>query len=114
MRVWDSLTFESLRLFGPVARLRADGDEQGISEIILGPEKHVVYAAIGSRVMAWMAGPVGKNDRGPRGRNIRGKKVRGERGGGVKYHREYTLRFISVRIHFKNRRRTNGAPRSHF
>ena len=61
-KYWDSLNLGLLRSFpSPGARLRAGGEWAGVSNIIL--ERDFVIISVGSRVLAWRAGPVGS--RGP-------------------------------------------------
>lgn len=57
VKVWDSFTFTLLRTFSsPAARPPVGGEWDGVSQIIL--ERDLVVVSVGSRVMAWRAGPV--------------------------------------------------------
>jgi WD40 repeat protein len=80
--VWDGLTFEHLRSFAsPVPRrdrgVHGDGRERDeVSQILLGPEKEMLFVAVGDRLLAWRAGPVGKSGPGGvRGRHAPGSRV---------------------------------------
>ncbi|KZP27980.1 hypothetical protein FIBSPDRAFT_780494 [Athelia psychrophila] len=57
VKVWDSFTFIPLRTFpSPAARPSVGGEWDGVSQIVL--EKDLLVVSVGSRVMAWRAGPV--------------------------------------------------------
>lgn len=95
-RVWDGLTFEHLRSFAsPVPQhghgAHGDGRErEAVSQILVGPEKEVLLVAVGDRVMAWQAGPVGKNGSGGvRGRHAPGSRLNRKRHTAAKYVREW-------------------------
>jgi WD40 repeat protein len=102
--VWDGLIFEHLRSFAsPVPRrghgVHGDGRErEAVSQILMGPEKEVLLVAVGDRVLAWCAGPVGKNGSGGvRGRHAPGSRVNKKtRHTAAKYLREW----ISIRHTF--------------
>lgn len=79
--VWDGLTFDYLRSFpSPVPR-RSHGvhrdarEREAVSQILVGPEKEVLLVAVGDRVLAWRAGPAGKNSPG----GVRGRHTSGSR-----------------------------------
>jgi WD40 repeat protein len=58
IKIWDSLTFAPLRSFpSPGARPPSGGEWDGVAHIIL--ERDLLVVSVGSRVMAWRAGPVG-------------------------------------------------------
>ncbi|KAK7000703.1 WD40-repeat-containing domain protein [Favolaschia claudopus] len=90
-KVWDALTLEHLRTFPtPMPRRRVvipDADDPAVRQILLGPEKEVLFVAVGDRVMAWRAGPVPKG--GFRTRGAAGKKK--ERSGTSKYHQQLEM-----------------------
>lgn len=74
-KYWDSLNLALLRSFSsPGARPRAGGEWDGVGNILL--EKDLAVISVGSRVLAWRAGPAGS--RGPqisKGKGVkRGKK----------------------------------------
>ena len=59
IKVWDALTFASLRSFpSPAARPFPGGDWDPVSQILLEPDTLLV--SVGSRVLAWKAGPVSR------------------------------------------------------
>ena len=60
IKVWDALTFASLRSFpSPAARPFPGGDWDPVSQILLEPDTLLV--SVGSRVLAWKAGPVSRS-----------------------------------------------------
>ncbi|KAF7967108.1 hypothetical protein HWV62_35873 [Athelia sp. TMB] len=71
VKVWDSFTFVALRTFSsPAARPPVGREWDGVSQIIL--ERDLLIASVGSRVMAWRAGPVSR-----RGQSvIKGKQTK--------------------------------------
>lgn len=75
VKIWDTLTFEPLRSFTSVGpKPPVGGEWDGVSSIIL--ENDLVFASIGSRVMAWKAGPVGDHRRNKKTQHIaRSKKA---------------------------------------
>jgi len=70
VKAWDSLSFEPLRAFAsPAARPAVGGEWDGVGQILL--ERDVLVASVGSKVLAWKAGPV-THDKG----NVKGKQSR--------------------------------------
>ncbi|KAI1795404.1 hypothetical protein LXA43DRAFT_882120 [Ganoderma leucocontextum] len=60
IKAWDALTFVPLRSFpSPAARPFAGGEWDPVSQILLEPD--AVIVSVGSRVLAWKAGPVGRS-----------------------------------------------------
>lgn len=60
IKAWDALTFAPLRSFpSPAARPFAGGEWDPVSQILL--ERDALIVSVGSRVLAWKAGPVGKS-----------------------------------------------------
>ena len=60
-KYWDSFSLALLRSFSsPGARPRAGGEWDGVSNIIL--ERDLVIISVGSRILAWRAGPAGNRD----------------------------------------------------
>ncbi|PIL26226.1 hypothetical protein GSI_11981 [Ganoderma sinense ZZ0214-1] len=60
IKVWDSLTLGPLRSFpSPAARPFPGGDWDPVSQILL--ESDALMVSVGSRVLAWKAGPVGRS-----------------------------------------------------
>ncbi|EJF60236.1 hypothetical protein DICSQDRAFT_147933 [Dichomitus squalens LYAD-421 SS1] len=60
IKAWDALTFAPLRSFpSPAARPFAGGEWDPVSQILL--ERDAMIVSVGSRVLAWKAGPVGKS-----------------------------------------------------
>ncbi|KZT67887.1 hypothetical protein DAEQUDRAFT_375983 [Daedalea quercina L-15889] len=75
VKAWDSLTLAHLRTFpSPGTRPAAGGEWDGVNQILL--ERTELLASVGSRVMTWQAGPVGKHDK------AKGKQVRAIRNSG--------------------------------
>lgn len=83
LKVWDSLTLAPLRSFSsPGARPPVGGEWDGVGQIIL--ERDLVIISVGSRVMAWRAGPVSH-----RGQSvIKGKQIRRVKHAVAKGYRE--------------------------
>jgi len=78
VKVWDALSVAHLRTFpSPSARPTADGERDGVNQILL--ERTVLLVSVGSKVMAWQAGPVGKHDKA----HAKGKQVRAVRNAGL-------------------------------
>lgn len=82
VHVWDALTFDHLRSFmSPVPRVHRRGataqaeerDRKVVTQILIGPEKDVLMASIGDRVLAWKAGPVLANGSGVKSRHSTGE-----------------------------------------
>ena len=75
VKVWDTLTFELLRSFSSVAPRPVVGGEWDIvSAIIL--ERDLLLVSIGSRIMAWKAGPVRDHRSSKKSQHVaRSKKV---------------------------------------
>ncbi|KAK7005832.1 WD40-repeat-containing domain protein [Favolaschia claudopus] len=90
-KVWDALTLEHLRTFpSPMPRKRVvvpEADDPAVRQILLGPEKEVLFVAVGDRVMAWRAGPVPKGGFRTRGAVAKTK----ERSGTSKYHQQLEM-----------------------
>ncbi|KAI0669035.1 WD40-repeat-containing domain protein [Trametes maxima] len=84
--VWDALTFAPLRSFAsPAARPTTGADWDGVSQILL--DRDVLMVSVGSRVMAWKAGPVGRP-----GMHGKGKTVRATRSSGTaKWHQQLEM-----------------------
>ncbi len=60
VNVWDALTFAHLRSFAsPAARPFPGGEWDPVSQILLEPDTMLV--SVGSRVLAWKAGPAGRS-----------------------------------------------------
>ncbi|RPD53649.1 hypothetical protein L226DRAFT_459056 [Lentinus tigrinus ALCF2SS1-7] len=60
VKAWDALTFAPLRTFAsPSSRPLAGGEWDPVYQILL--ERDVVIVSVGSKVLAWKAGPVGKH-----------------------------------------------------
>ncbi|TFK81181.1 hypothetical protein K466DRAFT_502600 [Polyporus arcularius HHB13444] len=60
VKAWDALTFAPLRTFAsPSSRPLAGGEWDPVSQILL--ERDAVVVSVGNKVLAWKAGPVGKN-----------------------------------------------------
>ncbi|KAH9921650.1 uncharacterized protein B0H18DRAFT_1020662 [Fomitopsis serialis] len=75
VKAWDALSLAHLRTFpSPSARPTVDGERDGVTQILL--ERTVLLASVGSKVMAWQAGPVGKA-------HAKGKQVRAVRNAGL-------------------------------
>jgi WD40 repeat protein len=109
--IWDGLTFEHLRSFAsPVPRMRGahrDGGErerEAVSQILVGPEKEVLLVAVGDRVLAWRAGPVGRNGSGGvRNRHLPEGKVNRrtrERHTAAKYISKFLSLFLIYNLMF--------------
>jgi WD40 repeat protein len=84
IKIWDALTFTLLRSFpSPGARPPTGGEWDGVGQIIL--QRDLLIISVGSRVMAWRAGPVGN-----RGQSTwKGKSVkRTKKNGATKGYRE--------------------------
>ncbi|KAI0776625.1 ARP2/3 complex 16 kDa subunit (p16-Arc)-domain-containing protein [Trametes elegans] len=83
VRVWDSLTFAPLRVFSsPAARPATGAEWDGVSQIVL--DRDTMMVSVGSRVMAWKAGPVGRHGKG--------KTVRSARSNGTaKWHQQLEM-----------------------
>ncbi|TFY68099.1 hypothetical protein EVJ58_g1187, partial [Rhodofomes roseus] len=78
IKVWDSLSLTHVRTFSsPGARPAVGGEWDGVSQIVL--ERTVLLASVGSRVMAWQAGPVGKHDKA----HAKGKQAKASRNSGL-------------------------------
>ncbi|KAI0705975.1 hypothetical protein C8T65DRAFT_577409 [Cerioporus squamosus] len=60
VKAWDALTFEPLRTFAsPSSRPLAGGEWDPVGQILL--ERDAMIVSVGNKVLAWKAGPVGKN-----------------------------------------------------
>lgn len=96
IKVWDSLTLAPLRSFpSPGFRPRAGGEWEGVGKIVL--EKDLLLVNVGSRVMAWKAGPV--TGRGPGA--LKGKSAkRGKKGALAKGYREFQALLLSRNIEY--------------
>ncbi|KAI8992769.1 WD40-repeat-containing domain protein [Trametes punicea] len=74
--VWDALTFALLRSFSsPAARPSTGAEWDGVSKILL--ERDTLVVAVGSRVMAWKAGPVGRPGMHGKGKTLRNARSSG-------------------------------------
>ncbi|KAF9463406.1 WD40-repeat-containing domain protein [Collybia nuda] len=94
MEVWDGLTFKHLRSFvSLVPRVRGRSaasqgeqrDKEAVTRILIGPEKEVLVASIGDRILAWKAGPVTGIGGGLKGRHSTGEAKRKKGQGIAKY-----------------------------
>ncbi|KAL6307349.1 WD40-repeat-containing domain protein [Sparassis latifolia] len=87
VKVWDSLTFAPLRAFAsPSSRPTVGGEWDGVSQILL--ERDVMVVSIGTKVMAWKAGPVGKHGTA----YMKGKQARAAKNAGVaKWHQQVEM-----------------------
>jgi WD40 repeat protein len=83
IKIWDSLSFSSLRSFpSPGARPPTGGEWDSVGQLVLA--RDLLIVSVGSRVMAWRAGPVGN-----RGQSIwKGKHKKLKKGTAAKGHRE--------------------------
>ncbi|OJT11102.1 hypothetical protein TRAPUB_12386 [Trametes pubescens] len=86
VKVWDALTCASLRTFAsPAARPSTGAEWDGVSQILL--DRDALMVSVGSRVMAWKAGPVGRP-----GMHGKGKTVRTAKQSGVaKWHQQLEM-----------------------
>lgn len=83
VKIWDSLTFAPLRCFSsPGAKPAVGGEWDVAGSIIL--QRDLLVVSVGSRVMAWRAGPV--NDRGKSAMRTKHGKFR--KNGPAKGYRE--------------------------
>ena len=68
VHVWDTLTFEHLRMFALPIYHNHGGcpgpENKPVSQILLGPERELLLVSVGDRVMVGKAGPVPKNGKG--------------------------------------------------
>ena len=108
VKVWDSLSLTHLRTFpSPSTRPAAGADWDGVSQILL--ERTVLLASVGSRVMAWQAGPISRHDK------AKGKQIRVVRNSGLaKWQRESSFRcpiFVSSSV-IQNKSRCIATLRS--
>ncbi|KAI0363927.1 hypothetical protein BV20DRAFT_975037 [Pilatotrama ljubarskyi] len=86
IKVWDALTFAPLRAFSsPAARPSPGAEWDGVNRILL--DRDTLMVSVGSRVMAWKAGPVGRP-----GLHGKGKTVRSARSSGAaKWHQQLEM-----------------------
>ncbi|KAI0351234.1 hypothetical protein OH77DRAFT_1411533 [Trametes cingulata] len=86
VKVWDALTFAPLRAFSsPAARPSTGAEWDGVNQILL--DRDTLMVSVGSRVMAWKAGPVGRP-----GLHGKGKTVRTARSSGAaKWHQQLEM-----------------------
>ncbi|KAI0640968.1 WD40-repeat-containing domain protein [Trametes meyenii] len=86
VQVWDALTFAPLRSFAsPAARPTTGAEWDGVSQILL--DRDVLMVSVGSRVMSWKAGPVGRP-----GMHGKGKTMRATRSSGTaKWHQQLEM-----------------------
>ncbi|KAL0952795.1 hypothetical protein HGRIS_007020 [Hohenbuehelia grisea] len=82
VRVWDGLSLELIREFGPRQRKRndifaADGPEahlqNRVGQILLGSEKDMLTFNVGARIVGWWAGKARKGGKG----GVRGRTAHG-------------------------------------
>ncbi|KAI0819820.1 WD40-repeat-containing domain protein [Trametes gibbosa] len=76
VKVWDALTFAPLRAFSsPGARPATGAERDGVNQILL--DRDALMVSVGSRVMAWKAGPVGRSGLHGKGKTVRTAKNSG-------------------------------------
>lgn len=76
VKVWDALTSTMLRAFSsPAARPATGAEWDGVSQILL--DRDALMVSVGSRVMAWKAGPVGRPGMHGKGKTVRAAKNSG-------------------------------------
>ncbi|KAI0742453.1 hypothetical protein C8Q80DRAFT_1108453 [Daedaleopsis nitida] len=79
IRVWDALTFTSLRAFpSPAARPVAGADWDGVGQVLL--ERDALIVSVGNRVLAWKAGPAGRSAGHGKGKSVRTASGRNSNG----------------------------------
>ncbi|KAI9061901.1 hypothetical protein FKP32DRAFT_1575110 [Trametes sanguinea] len=84
--VWDALTFSPLRsLASPATKPAAGAEWDRVSQILL--ERDTLLVAVGSRVMAWKAGPVGRPGMHGKGKTLRSAKTSGT----AKWHQQMEM-----------------------
>lgn len=93
IKVWDSLSLAHLRSFSsPGARPAVGEDWDAVGQILL--ERTVLLVSVGSRVMAWQAGPISRHDK------AKGKQVRVARNSGLaKWQRESSFACLLPSAH---------------
>ncbi|CDO69933.1 hypothetical protein BN946_scf184836.g7 [Trametes cinnabarina] len=86
INIWDALTFAPLRSMGsPAAKPSTGGEWDHVSHILL--ERDTLLVAVGSRVMAWKAGPVGRPGMHGKGKTLRSAKTSGT----AKWHQQMEM-----------------------
>ena len=86
VKAWDALTFAHFRTFAsPSSRPLAGGEWEPVNQILL--ERDAVIVSVGSKVLAWKAGPAGKHPGAGKGK-VRASSGRASHGV-AKWQREW-------------------------